>query len=330
MDGTPIADPHVSIIIPVKDRRALLVAALEGLTQQTYDNFEVVVVDDGSSDGSGDEAAGWTVAGRPVRVVPGGGQGAVRARQVGVSEARGEVLAFTDSDCVPTPRWLELGVKAIDGGADLVNGRTGPRRPMLPLERSMGSGLEGLYPTCNMFYRRAAYEKVGGFDGSAAIRWGFRSDRRSRGDGFGEDTLLAWRLIRAGGQVEYVPKAFVEHAVFPPDLAELVSRTTRAAAFPAMVKEVPELRDTLLRWRWQLGARTRLPVYTLAITALARQPRLAQGCLAWWIGVRVAALRHFPIRWRRRLEVLPAEMAIDVLTAGALVVGSVRARSITL
>jgi cellulose synthase/poly-beta-1,6-N-acetylglucosamine synthase-like glycosyltransferase len=318
------------VIIPVKDRRAMLVAALEALDRQTYADFEVIVVDDGSSDGSGEAASACTVRGGPVRVLSGGGQGAVHARTVGVAAARGDVLAFTDSDCVPSPKWLELGMGAIDDGADLVNGRTVPERPVLPLERSMGSGLEGLYPTCNMLFRREVFERAGGFDQEAGRRWGFRPDRRSKGDGFGEDTLLAWRAIRSGAVVTYVPDAVVEHAVFPADAVEVLSRTARVAAFPAMVDEVPELRQTLLRWGWQLGSRSRLPVYATAAAVLTGRRRVAVIGLGWWAALRLKELRQFPVPWSRRLRVLPVEMGIDVITSAALVVGSVRARSVTL
>lgn len=319
------------MVIPVKDRRELLLAALDGLDAQTIDDFEVLVVDDGSSDGSGPAAAARTVKGRPVRVLDGGGNGAVHARTIGIAAAAGDVLAFTDSDCVPTPRWLELAVAAIDAGADLVNGKTAPARPVLPLERSMGSGEEGLYPTCNIVYRRQALEAAGGFDQAAGERWGFRPDRRTRGDGFGEDTLAAWRVIRAGGAVTYVPDALVEHAVFPPDdLPELLSRTARVAAFPALVKEVPELRGTLLRGRWQLGERTRVPVYAAVLALAARRPRLALVAVAAWAALRLAELRRTPLPWHRKLAVLPAEMAVDAVTAAALAVGSARARSVTL
>lgn len=329
--GRPVdAGPHVSVVIPVRDRRVLLGEALDGLEAQTYTNFEVVVVDDGSSDGSGAAAAARTIGNRPVRVVDGGGRGAVQARQVGVAAARGAVLAFTDSDCVPTPRWLEHAVAAIDAGADVVNGRTAPCRAVLPLERSMGSGTEGLYPTCNVLYRRSAFDAAGGFDDTTGRRWGFRLDRRSRGDGFGEDTVLAWRVIRAGGGVTYVPDALVHHAVFPPDPGDLVSRAARVAAFPAMVREVPELRDTLLHRGWQLGTRSRVPVYLLGAALGLGQPRLALACLAWWSGARLQDLRGFPISWRRRAELLPGEMALDALTAAALAVGSVKARTVTL
>lgn len=322
--------PQVTVIIPVKDRRDLLGDALDALAAQTFTDFEVIVVDDGSTDGSGDVAAARTIAGRPVRVLRAGGVGAVRARSLGVEQARGSVLAFTDSDCVPSPGWLAAAVEAIDAGADAVNGRTHPARAMAPLERSMGSGTEGLYPTCNMLYRRQAFDAAGGFDGDAGRRWGFRRDRRSQGDGFGEDTLLAWRVIRGGGEMAYAPEATVAHAVLPPDPGELVSRTLRAAAFPALVREVPELRRTLLRWRFQLGTRTRLPLYGLVITAVARQPRLAIALAAWWVAARLLDLRSFPVSWSRRLAALPTELGVDVLTAAALVAGSAKARSVVL
>ena len=59
----------------------------------------------------------------------------------------------------------------------------------------------------------AAYDAAGGFDQSIAHRWGWRIDRRSRGDGFGEDTMLAWRVIHNGGKMTYCPEALVRHAV---------------------------------------------------------------------------------------------------------------------
>ncbi len=319
------------MIVPVKDRRALLMDTLDGLDVQTYTDFELVVVDDGSSDGSGEAAAARTVAGRPVRVVAGEGRGAVQARIAGVAASRGEILAFTDSDCVPAPKWLELAVAAVDAGAEVVNGRTAPARDLLPFERSMGSGEEGLYPTCNMLYRRDAYERVGGFDAAVGDRWGFRPDRRSKGDGFGEDTLLAWRVIRSGGPAAYVPDAVVQHAVFPPDHTEFVSRQLRVAAFPAMVRDIPELRGTaLIRWGFQLGHRTRLPVYALVVALLLNRRLPAAVAFLWWTALRTGELRRYPIPWARRLKLLPVEMAVDALTAGALVAGSARARNVTL
>jgi glycosyltransferase involved in cell wall biosynthesis len=321
---------RVSVIVPVRDRRELLEQLLHGLADQTYRDFEVIVVDDGSTDGSDRLADSWTVAGRPVRVLRQKGEGAVNARRAGVAASDSEFIAFTDSDCVPEPRWLALAVAALEAGADLVNGHTRPSRAVAPLERTVWSGKEGLYPTCNVFYRREAFDRVGGFDACAEERFGFRSADRARGLGFGEDTLLAWRVIRAGGQVTYASDAVVHHHVFPADVIESLIRSWMVAAFPALVREVPELRRTLLKRRIFLGPRNRLPVYATAAAAVLRSRPLLIAATGWWAYERVNDQRGAAGRWYEKLLALPVEMLLDVLTTAALATGSARARSVVL
>ncbi len=327
MVGGTERDVTVSVIVPVRDRREMLAELLVALDKQTYRSFEVVVVDDGSLDGSGDLARASIVSGWPVTVVRGNGEGAVRARQRGVDRARGAIFGFIDSDCLPDPAWLEQAVAAMGDGAELVNGLTRPVRTPKPLERSMASGTEGLYPTCNVLYTRALYERLGGFDSAAASRWGFRLTRRARGLGFGEDTLLAWQAVRSGADVRFVPACVVEHHVLAPDLKEMVSRVTQTAAFPALIKEVPELRQTLLWHRVMLGDSSRLAVYAALAAMAGRRPRLVALAVLWWALQRLRGSAQ-PIS--ERVAWLPAELALDVATSGALVVGSVRARSVVL
>ncbi|MEY2463117.1 MAG: hypothetical protein QOH64_1255 [Acidimicrobiaceae bacterium] len=324
------AVPRVSVIVPFRDRRALVRALLDGLEAQTFDDddVEVILVDDGSTDGAGDEARGRVVGGRPVTVLRHEGEGAVAARLAGVAAARGRILAFTDSDCVPEPGWLAAGVAAIDAGADLVQGHTHPARRRGPLERSLWVGDHGLYPTCNVFYRRDAFDRAGGFDAGIATRYGFRPGGRAKGLGFGEDTLLGWRVRRAGTAV-YEPAAVVAHAVFAPDVPDQLSRTAQAAAFPALVREVPELRDTLLTRRVLLGP-GRPPLYGAVIAFLVGRRRIAAALLAaWTVGHWRRLRRNEPSR-RRCAKALPVILATDALTAGALVLGSAKARSVVL
>jgi glycosyltransferase involved in cell wall biosynthesis len=325
-----MAEVEVSVIVPVRDRRAMLDELLTGLEKQTFRSFEVIIIDDGSSDGSDELARKSVVAGRQVRVLQAGGRGALAARQQGIVCAQGAILAFTDSDCVPDVAWLEQGVAAMMDGAEMVNGYTRPMRPLRPLERSMASGTEGLYPTCNMFYTRALYQRLGGFDAGAASRWRFRLTRRARGLGFGEDTLLGWLAVRSGADTRYVPEAIVEHQVFPPDLADFLSRITQVAAFPAMVKEVPELRRTLLWHRVFLGQNTRGPVYAAMLALALRRPRVLVAVLVWWTLSRLRILRRSPLPNLVILPWLPVELAVDVVTAGALVAGSIRSGSVVL
>jgi glycosyltransferase involved in cell wall biosynthesis len=322
--------PTVSVIVPVRDRREMLRDLLKGLDNQTYRDFEVVVVDDGSTDGSEELARETVIGGRPVTVVQSGGQGALMARRLGVEQSAGTILAFTDSDCVPDPGWLEHAVAAMDEGARMVNGYTRPMRPLRPMERSMASGTEGLYPTCNIFFRRDLYDELGGFDAEAATRWRFRLTSRARGTGFGEDTLLGWQAVRSGTNTRYVPEAIVEHQVFPPDLREFTSRLTQVAAFPAMTKEIPELRETLMRRGIFLGDTARVPFYATVTALLFRRRGLAALALGWWVYLQVQTYRQSPYPTVEQLPWLPVDMATDVVMAGALVAGSISSRTIVL
>jgi glycosyltransferase involved in cell wall biosynthesis len=295
------------------------------LDAQTYIDFEAVVVDDGSIDGTlpylrdRQDRHSW------LRVVEAGGAGAIEARRLGVASARGEILAFTDSDCQPQPNWLQAGVKAVDEGAHLVNGVTRPPRPLEPFERSVSSADEGLYPSCNLFVTRQAYEQVGGFDSDAHRRIGFRLGGAKR-LGFGEDTIFAWRIRRLGLPVSFVPEAVVEHQIHVPDVGETLWREVLAGAFPALVREVPELRGTgLLRHGLLLGSGRRVPFYSTAVCLIARQRRLAVLATVWWALSRWRDLRRTQLR--RQIALIPAEMAMDVVTGSVLVAGSVQCRT---
>lgn len=321
-------EPLVSVVVPFRDRRALLRDLLDGLEAQTCTDVEVILVDDGSQDGAAEEAVGRTVGGRPVVVLHHEGEGAVAARLAGVAAARGSILAFTDSDCVPDPGWLAAGVARIQAGADVVQGHTHPARRRAPLERSLWVEDQGLYPTCNVFYRRDAFDRAGGFDAGIATRYGFRPGRRAKGLGFGEDTLLGWRVRRAGSAA-YEPGAIVAHHVFRPDVRDQLSRTLQAAAFPALVREVPELRTTLLSGGVLLGP-GRSPLYAAAIALVAGRRRPAAALLTVWVGGHWRRCRRTEPSPRRCVKALPVLLATDALVAGSLVFGSVRARTLVL
>jgi glycosyltransferase involved in cell wall biosynthesis len=298
---------------------------LDALAAQTLRDHEVIVVDDGSTDGTGDEVV---AAGRAARLLQGSGSGAVAARCQGVAGSRGAFLAFTDDDCVPRPDWLAAGVAALEGGADVVQGVTRPLGSVRPLDRTIVvERHDGLYNTCNVFYRASAYRAAGGFDVDAGRRLGFRPGRFGKNLGFGEDALLGWR-VRRHGRAAFAPDAVVEHAVFPPDLADSLRRAWMTGAFPALVREIPELRETALAWRFFLGT-TRLPLYGAAVSLAVGRPgpaSLGAGC---WVARRSRVMGRGLSR-RRYAVGLFGELALDATVAVALAAGSVRARRIVL
>jgi cellulose synthase/poly-beta-1,6-N-acetylglucosamine synthase-like glycosyltransferase len=330
--GTVTRGPvRVSVIVPVRNRVDLLAKLFAALDQQVYDDFEVVVVDDGSTDGCPDLAASTVIRGRPVRLIRQEPAGAVAARVRGVGEAGGSILAFTDSDCEPSPTWLSAAVAAIDDGAELAHGPTVPTRVVAPLERSVSEKDGGLFPTANLVLRREVFDAVGGFDHQAVSRWRFRAGDRAKGLGFGEDTLLGWKVARRG-TVRYVPEAEVRHHVFPPDLHDWLSRSWQMAAFPALVREVPELAESgLIRHGVLFSHRSRVPMYVALASLATRRGGLIGLAFGWWVLHRFwRTMRYAPIPIPERFTGLPAQLLLDTVQGAALVTGSARARRLLL
>jgi cellulose synthase/poly-beta-1,6-N-acetylglucosamine synthase-like glycosyltransferase len=172
--------------------------------------YEVVVVDD-SADGSAttlvERLASGGRAMMTVRSVRSGSlTGPAHARNVGWRAARGGIIAFTDDDCVPSPRWLRAGVCAMvtSGGID---GAYGPIRVPLPDEPTDyeldAAGLERAeFATANCFYTRRALEEVGGFDERFTSAWR-------------EDSDLFYRLLERGRRLGFAHDALVVHPVRP-------------------------------------------------------------------------------------------------------------------
>lgn len=104
------ATPLVSVVIPTKDRAEGVVAAVRSVLDQTYPHFQLVVVDDGSSDGTAEALAPYCADPRVEYVrrdVPGG---VSRARNEGLARARGDYVAYLDSDNTWVPEFLEVMV----------------------------------------------------------------------------------------------------------------------------------------------------------------------------------------------------------------------------
>ena len=107
--------PLVSVIIPVHNGGRYLRAALESVFAQTYRPFEVIVVDDGSTDDSGVIAQSF----HDVRYIHQANQGVAAARNNGIEAARGEFFAFLDQDDLWTPEKLKLQIAYLLSHPDL-------------------------------------------------------------------------------------------------------------------------------------------------------------------------------------------------------------------
>lgn len=316
-----MSEPAVSVVVPAYNAAATLPATLEALAvQDLAEPYEVIVVDNGSDDRTGEVAA---QAPGPVSVIrkPPGRAGSARNR--GAEAARAPAVAFTDADCRPTPGWLREGLAALRD-ADLVQGavRPDPRDPLGPFDRTVWVvGPAGLYETANLFCDRELLRRIGGFEDRIPARLSAP---------FGEDAWLGARAARAGARTAFCEQALVHHAVFPRGPHGYVAERLRSRHFPALVAEIPELRDQLLVGRLFLSRRsTALDAAVcglgVAIASRSALPLLAAVPYAWIAGRRAA-------RWGRRQGPLVAgvDLAADAVSLGALAWGSLRARSLVL
>jgi FkbM family methyltransferase len=105
--AAPAADPLVSVVLPTRDRIALLPTAVESVLAQTHGNWELIVVDDGSSDGTA-EALRARFPDPRIRIITTAGLGVSGARNAGLAAAAGDFVAYLDSDNFWMPDYLEL------------------------------------------------------------------------------------------------------------------------------------------------------------------------------------------------------------------------------
>ena len=196
---------RVSFVLPIRDAARWLRPLIAALAPEG----EVIVVDDGSRDGSGAIARAEGARVMPNRGLP----GPSGARNTGLAAARTELVAFVDGDVHPTAGWLRPLVPLFaDGRVALAGPRVasaaGPslveryERSSSPLDLGAHPGLVGpgrrltYLPSAALVARRAALLEVGGFDEDLRI---------------GEDVDLVWRLVKRGRTVRYAPESVVEH-----------------------------------------------------------------------------------------------------------------------
>ena len=191
------------MIIPVRNGAGSLPALLTSLAEQTLaaDRFEVIVVDNDSSDGTAEVAAahGATVVHEPIA-------NRSRARNRGAAAANSPLYAFTDADCRARPEWLEALLRCAPR-APLVAGEVAvsvSERPN-PIERfellwRFGQEAwvrDGWAATANLLVQATAFEAIGGFDAT----WRH----------IGEDVDFCFRARAAGFELDYCGEALVEH-----------------------------------------------------------------------------------------------------------------------
>lgn len=207
------ARPQVSVVVAARNAERTLDRCLASLEALDYPNLELLLVDDGSTDATRSIAAQF-----PVRIVVSPGTGPSEARNLGVAQASGEIVAFTDADCTVPPDWATALVAAFAAsGAAAVGGR---QRNAFTSDENAGAG-----PALDAFFRLASViaEYTRSDDHPRVVRHNASCNSAYRRDVFlavggfrpglwpGEDVELDHRLHLAGHRCYYTPEAVVTH-----------------------------------------------------------------------------------------------------------------------
>ncbi len=323
--------PHFAVAVSTYNRSGFLEELTEALERQTMelDRFEVVLVDNGSSDDTATVLAEIAAKTR-LRLVAARvdvNKGPSSGRNAAAALIRAPILAITDDDCLPAPGWLEALDEAFAAGADVVQGLTRPPdgvpRPA-PWARTISIGrFSSLFETCNIAYRREAFEAAGGFDEHDPLV------ARAGGRAFGEDALLGWRVQGAGGRVAFAPDAVVNHRWLPGTYRVWLRERRQIADFAAFTHRSARFRDELFLGVF-LNKRTfalDAAVASAIAAAITRRPVLLAGALPW-AKERWADTRHRP--GGSRLIRLAQLGVGDIVSLASLVQGSVRHRRVLL
>jgi hypothetical protein len=280
------------VVIPTADREPQLeraLAAVAAAARRCSEPVEVIVVDDGRPANATGRALPDPVEGlaiQAVRTCDAGVHGPAAARNLGVSLAHYDLVAFTDDDARCDERWLEVAVARLRR-EPWIAGLEGAVRadggdPLDPIRaRIVSNERGGGYLTASMFARAAAVRAVGGF-------------RRLRADGSGwavpfrEDADLALRIIRDVGPIPFEPEAFVLHPAEPVDVRRLLRLARYFVVDGAFARlhpdAVPSLRSRpLVRLRIRLA--TAITLLTPALAPRRTRPLAAVLIVALAAGV---------------------------------------------
>ena len=232
----------VSVVIPTFNRKDLLKETLKSLFNQTYpkDKYEIIVCDDGSTDGT-EEIVRELIKKSPcdLRYYKQKNRGPASARNLGIYNARGEIIGFTDDDCVVSSTWIEQAVPyfedvkigAIQGFVAPSIYKPGRMEKIFKIALGITHTHDtGRYVTANMFFRKKAILEAGCFD--PEVVWV-------------EDTDLAYRIKRIRYKILFSDNVIVYHAVQYISYLKYFKLLKKYEFAALQVKRYPEIRNTL-------------------------------------------------------------------------------------
>jgi glycosyltransferase involved in cell wall biosynthesis len=237
--------PRVSVVVASYNGARTLEPCLESLCRLNYPNYEIILVDDGSTDATVQIAEKFPF----VKIIRQENRGLSEARNRGISAALGDIVAFTDSDCRADEDWLHYLVGDLlrssyvgIGGHNLLPPDDSPVAaavmvsPGGPAHVMLTDTEAEHIPGCNMAFYRPALNQIGGFDPV------FRKA--------GDDVDVCWRLQQQGHKIGFSPSGFVWHYRRSTVRAYLKQQNGYGEAEALLMRKHPQYFNSAGRSRW--------------------------------------------------------------------------------
>jgi glycosyltransferase involved in cell wall biosynthesis len=298
------------------------------LDQRIDSKFEIVVVDDASTDSTQQILSQLAEADDRVTIrrLP-SHKGPAAARNLGWRSANGEVIVFTDDDCIPEDGWLSGLLTVHSAGYEIVQGQTLPDIEDYFDRGTFSRSVEvvrfsHLYETCNVSYQRSVLEALGGFDETFGTSLG--------GAPNGEDADLGWRAAKSGARTAFADTATVRHPVTASSFSgSLVSRL-RSFRMVYFIHRHPEAREVLpMRYFFQTSHPRAILVAAawLPFAATRSRPLALVGFAgtAQYAKFRIG-VRPLPGRRRKQPLIIAGAWLIDMTEVLVMATASVRWR----
>ncbi len=248
--GTPLNPdpdlPMVSVVVATHNGERYLKECLTSLTRLDYPNYEILVIDDGSSDNTAGIAKSFSA----VRYFHQHKAGLSSARNLGIEKSRGVWVAFIDDDCYAPESWLRFALRGLkDRNWEGIGGPNFPPKedgvmatavhlsPGAPTHVLLTDEIAEHIPGCNMIFRKEALQAIGGFNPV------FKTA--------GDDVDICWRLQESGATIGFSGAAFVWHHRRDTVKAYLRQQSGYGKAEAALEIAHPGLFDGLGRSLWK-------------------------------------------------------------------------------
>ena len=184
-----------SVVVLTHDSEKTIRRCLDALLSQTYKDFELIIIDDCSTDKTRDILDSYED--KRIRIFLNQIQfGIAKSRNRGLRESKEKLIFFTDSDCIPSKRWLELGIKSIKNN-DIVTGTTFYEKQNPTFKHRVIYSRDH-FVTCNLGFKRKEIEEVNGFD-------------EEEFNMYSEDKDLCFRILKNKGKKVFCPEMIVVH-----------------------------------------------------------------------------------------------------------------------